>query len=226
MSVEDDIAHYEREAAEETLIDNAIKDLSEGPIIDYLATYGYAIENRIKNCHEQAKELLKCNFFGPSLILSNTAIELIVRHLLLRPLILGAFLSEEWASILTNRVLQGRTVDDQKLLSNILNSKWKIDVSKIKLNSGVSFQESLKRTRNKRNQFVHSGEPVEKEDPIAGIEIIDVFFKDIIYPISKRLSFTVEVTGKWCESNIENKYNTFFRKCTPEDPFNKTYANN
>lgn len=217
MSVEDDIAYYEREAAEEAFIDQTLKDLSEGPTINYLGTYGDAITKRIRSCQEQAKALHNDSFFGPSLTLSITAIELAIRFLLLHPLIQGAFLSEEWSDILTTRILQGRTVDDHKLLTKIL-IQWKVDIQNLKLKSGRSFQESLSIVRKQRNLFVHRGDPVNSSHSEIGIEIIDMLFDNVIFPISNQLGFTLEKTGKWHNSVTE----TFTRSYKPENPFEES----
>ena len=61
----------------------------------------------MKQCLDDAEKLRKAGFNGSALIAGVTAIELIIRFLLLRPLVSGAFLSEEWESILTERIGEG-----------------------------------------------------------------------------------------------------------------------
>jgi hypothetical protein len=49
-----------------------------------------------------------------------TCIEITIRYLLVRPLIQAAFLSEDWADLLTQRIMASRTADDRKLIQEIL----------------------------------------------------------------------------------------------------------
>jgi hypothetical protein len=46
-------------------------------------------------------------------------------------LVQGAFLSDEWAGILTDRILTGRTAEDRKLVPVLLR-QWGLDVTKVR----------------------------------------------------------------------------------------------
>lgn len=90
----------------------------------HLATVGDAIEARVKRCLAEALRLHDQGFYGSSVVASATAIELTIRFLLLRPLVSGAFLSDEWESIIAERIGEGRTEEDRRLLPRVL-LQWK-----------------------------------------------------------------------------------------------------
>lgn len=101
---------------EADLIDNAIAELAVENIRMYLTTYGDAIDERVSSAKEEAEQLLKAGHNGPALTVAVTAIEIILRFFVLRPIVHGAFLSEEWAQILLDRVVSGKTFNDRELL--------------------------------------------------------------------------------------------------------------
>lgn len=118
----DDVGYYEEEAAKEEFIQNALKGISEDGIRGYLGRNGDAIDERVQHCIKQAERLLGEGFPQPAIILATTAIELTVRYFLICPLIQAAFLSEEWAYLLTERIIAARTGEDRKLLPKFLKS--------------------------------------------------------------------------------------------------------
>jgi len=125
--------------AYEDYVDNLLKEnmedyiyanwqnISEPSVIKYLAENGDEVQRRIDLCVNNARELHSQGFFRESVINSVTAIELIIRFMLLRPIVQGVFLSDEWAEILAERVATGRTAEDRTLLPSVLK-KWGIDI--------------------------------------------------------------------------------------------------
>ena len=57
MSWHDDYLEYEREAGMDQFLNDELRQISEGPVIYYLATYGDAIEKRVRGCIEQGKAM-------------------------------------------------------------------------------------------------------------------------------------------------------------------------
>ena len=64
MSAYDDRGRYEEEEAMERFIEEQLRQMSEGPVIYYLARYGDAIEERVQRCRTEADELSATGFHG------------------------------------------------------------------------------------------------------------------------------------------------------------------
>lgn len=203
MSFKDDYSYYQEEAALEAFIKDSLKDISEDNIRAYLGTYGDAIEGRVKECIRQSEELYRRNYYGQSLTGSLTAIEIIIRFLLLRPLVQGAFLSDEWAEILSKRIATGRSAEDRELLPAILK-QWGIDIETIQLTNKKGLWDSIHKMWKRRNDFVHSGEHIDESEASLGIECAGVILNQVVYPVAARLGFTLDVTGKWHKIRKEN----------------------
>lgn len=213
--------YYAEEAAMEEFLENSINEIAKDNVRWYLGTYGDAVEERVRQCVKEAKKLFKLNFWGPSLTLSVTAIEILIRYMVLRPLVQGAFLSEEWAEILTKRIATGRSAEDRKLLPVILR-QWEIDITIIKTKSNNPLWETIQTLIKTRNDFVHSGEAIQEHEACKGLEAVDSLFKDIIAIIADKLGFSLTETGTW--HRIDKKttdgceYHTSF---TPFNPFER-----
>lgn len=215
MSHRDDLSYYEEEMGRDALIEETLKGISRDGVSGYLGTYGDAIDGRILDSIDQAHRLLAAGFTQSSLILATTAIEIIVRFLLIHPLIQGAFLSEDWAYLLTQRVASARTVDDRKLLPKIL-AFHDIDVSKVTLkNTEAVWDTIVTFVYPTRNRAVHSAEPVGYEDAEIAIECAELLRSDIVMPIAKKHGFTLEVTGCWHRTKTEFTSGRY----SPRDPF-------
>ena len=217
----DDPLDLERDAAMAEFIENSVAEIAQDNVRGYLGTYGDAVEKRVRECALEAKKLLELKFWGPSLTLSVTAIEIIIRFMILRPLVQGAFLSEEWAYILSKRIATGRSAEDRKLLPVILR-QWGIDITTIKTKSNELLWENIQHLIDKRNDFVHSGEAIEENEAIKGLEATDSLVSSVIVPVAGKFGFSLAETGKWhkidkYDSN-GGEYHTSFE---PLSPFKK-----
>lgn len=196
----DDYAYdeYMRDEYECDLIENALKELSYENVQFFLGTYGDAIEKRISVLLNDSERLLNYNFHGPSLVLSATSIEIIIRFFLIRPLVQGAFLSDEWADLLSARIIKGKPFKDTELLPLILNN-WDVDIYSYKLSNEKLLWETIKsKVFMKRNLFVHQGEFVNYDESNIALECA-VTLLNIVKEISKKFGFTLNTTGKWSE---------------------------
>ncbi len=231
---DDDYGDYAQDAAREEFVKETLKGISYESAKTYLGTYGDAIDARVKFCLTEAEAFLNSEHFGASLCHSATAIELMIRFLVLRPLIQGAFLSDEWAGILVGRVASGRTAEDRSLLPAVLKA-WEIDLVTVQTTSGNSVWETLcKEIWPNRNNFVHRADPISKDLASKALEIAVCFRNQIVAPIASKLEFTLATTGKWCEIKGEKTYDTpqgprghssWYQSFDPKDPFSPTGQN-
>ncbi len=176
---------YEREIGQRTLA-----EIKENAINAYFFYYGDDIEHRIQSRIDAAKELLEVQFNGESLTDSIIAVELTVRWFLLRPICEAAFMSEEVAGILVQRILPPRaTGADREILPRILR-EWGSDVKSLKLSDGSELWGQLTTEYiPARNAFVHRGEPVEEAVAVGAADSAERLLAEairIVTPFKRR----------------------------------------
>jgi hypothetical protein len=165
-----------REAYEKELIEDALKEISYDGISHYLFRYGHAIQTRVEECLKSARDLHKGKYYGPSIVCSCTAVEVTIRYFILRPLMQGAFLSDEWAEVLTGRIVSGKTHQEKDMLPSILRF-WKMDINGIKLTSGEYLWAFYGQIWTARNKYVHQGNPVPRELSAKAIKAATLLVK-------------------------------------------------
>lgn len=158
MSYDESDARWDR-------YEDTLRSVSEEAVPDHLGTIGDAIEALIKSRVAEAQRLLDLGFYGPALVTGTSAIELIIRFLLVRPLVSGAFLSDEWAAILSEKIGSGRTDEDRRILPDLL-AQWKIKLDQIALPDGTPLWPSLKDRNGLRP--LRTMAPQEAETPRMG----------------------------------------------------------
>ncbi len=181
----------------ERFIEEQLRQISESPVIYYLARFGDAIEERVQLCRSEAADLAAAGFHGAALVRSAAGIEITIRFFLARPLVQGAFLSDEWAALLSTKMLSGRTADDRDLLPAILRN-WNLDITRITLADGSKLWDRvLTRVWPRRNDYVHAGATISENDACLAAECLQAMLTQVVAPIAVRLGFTREETGRW-----------------------------
>jgi hypothetical protein len=182
------------------LFQEGLKSQAKEAAKSYLGRYGDAVDRRVLASSAEAKVLLKHGHFGPSLCAAAIAVELMIRFMLVRPLIQGAFLSDEWAGILTDRIMTGQTAKDRELVPAVLR-QWGLDVIKVRSSpSKVPVWEYTKtQLFPSRNNYVHRYDPVPESTAVIGVECAEAFRHGIVGAVAKQLGFSLDLTGKWCE---------------------------
>ncbi|MBW2341358.1 MAG: hypothetical protein JRF50_13625 [Deltaproteobacteria bacterium] len=208
-----------REKYEAELIDKAIAELPIDNIRFYLGTYGDAIEARVKKCLDQANQLIKDKNFGSALVISVTGIEIIFRFFILRPLVEGAFLSDELAGILIQRILPGQTARDRELLP-MITKHWNIPLTDLKLSNDKKLWHTLRSEMlPKRNAVVHKADDVEEKYPLCAIECASVLLKEVVVPMAKNFGLTWPETGVWHKIDHRTETGGGTTIYTPSSPF-------
>ncbi len=197
MSWDNDYHRYQEEAAMEAFLEEELRRIAEEPVFAYLAVHGDAIEERVKRCLAQAQSLSGGGYHGAALTRAASGIEVTIRFFLARPLVQGAFLSEDWAELLSQKVLSGRTAEDRELLPAILRN-WKIDITKVKLPDGSqAWEQIVTRVWPRRNDYAHKADDASAEDALLAIECLTALLSQVVDPLATKLGFTREQTGCW-----------------------------
>jgi hypothetical protein len=223
MSAYDDYSYYQEQESLERFLKEQFRELAEGPVFAYLARFGDAIEKRVELCVKEAKQLSAAGFYGAALARSAAGIEISIRFFLARPLVQGAFLSDEWAALLSAKVLSSRTAEDRELLPAILRN-WGIDITKIKLADGTPMWEQvMTKVWPQRNDYVHAGATIQEHDADIAAACLETLLAQIVTPLGKRLGFSREQTKCW--SIVAASHQPDInppRKFNAESPFTKT----
>lgn len=192
-----DEAEWLADAAAEKWFDEQLQHQIRQPVFAYLAKHGDAVQERIEKVTIEATQLRTFGFPGAALVRTAAGIEIAIRFLLVRPLLLGAFMSDEWAGMLTKRVLGGRTVEDRELLPAILRN-WQVDLTAVLLPDGSQMWQCIKRdVWPARNAYVHTAAIVDDEHAALAAECLKHMLTDVVAPIARNLGFTREESGCW-----------------------------
>lgn len=167
-------------------VEETIHEQAQGSARAYLGTYGDAISARIDACLTSARALADGGEHGPAVTSACTAIELTINYLLLRPLVQGAFLSDVWAGILTDAVLNSRA-GYQQLLPAVAKG-WDLDLGAVRLASGaVAWGAFTGEIWPLRRKVVHLGASATEGQTRLAIECAEVLLSGLVKPMAKRL---------------------------------------
>lgn len=182
-----------------------------------LGTVGDAVEQRVSWCLDEAKTLLGQGHLGPALTVAATALEIMVRFMVVRPFVGAAFLSDEWADLLVDRVInERRAVGDRELLPGLLRHV-KLDLTTIKLSTGNLLWPSTLEVLKARNEFVHQADQPEAKTVELALECALTFWSSVVAAVAKALGFTLGTTGRWSEIRTDLSE----RRFSAWDPFMK-----
>jgi hypothetical protein len=199
--VVDYLRYYEDEIERDEFIAKTLKNISQEGVRTYLGVNGDAVDFRVKDCIEQARSLNAYGFHRHAIVAATTAIELIIRYLLIRPLIQAAFLTEDWAYLLTQRIATGRTADDRKLLPHLLEFH-NVKIEDLKLSNGAELWAIITDSvYAKRNRIVHSGESATLEEAKNAIESAVLLREKVVLPLgASPLCYVSDVTKAQIEA--------------------------
>lgn len=194
---EADRYRYEQETAMEEFLEEELRRIAEEPGFAFLAANGDAIEARVKRCLVEARALMNGGFHGAALTRAASGIEVTIRFFLARPPVQGAFLSEDWADLLSKKLLNGQTAEDRELLPAILRN-WKIDITEVTLPDGSqAWERIVSRVWRRRNDYVHKADVSSEQDAALAIECLTTLLARVVDPLATKLGFTREQTGCW-----------------------------
>lgn len=197
-------------------VEETIHEQAQGSARSYLGTYGDAISARIDACLASARASAANGEYGPAVTSACTAIELTINYLLLRPLVQGAFLSDVWAGILTDAVMNSRA-GYQQLLPAVTKG-WDLDLDAVHLSSGaVAWGAFTGQIWPLRRKVVHLGAPANEAEARRAIECAEVLLGGLVEPVAKRLGLA------WPDEPWHGRPGDIFgvagHRFEPADPF-------
>lgn len=218
MSIDLAWEEHLEDLANQEMINSAIAEIPIERASTYLGIYGDAIQARAEARLNEAGRLLEAGFSGPALVSSVTGLEIIIRFLILRPLVDGAFLSDDCAAILADRIVSGRSVDDRRILPKML-AQWGIGLESLVLPNGRGLLGTLDTVWQTRNAFVHKSEPVETVVAQSAINCADGLVRGVIVPLARILGLSWPESGVWHKVIPGIGGGTTITYFVPKDPF-------
>ncbi len=192
-------------------IEKALKDKLEGGARDYLGTYGDAVAKRFDLVLTQATYARQQGYPHFAVLGAMTAIEVVMKQMLFRPLLQGAFLSDAWAQILTDRVIKPRTNQERDILPQILEIHG-VKIKELTLNDNSNFWNTFSgKLTKKRNRIAHQGELATPAEAYLALECAEMLWSKVVLEMGKKLGFTLDDGEPWSDG-IEDSYE-------PKDPF-------
>ena len=185
------------EAAADEFWSRVPQDLHEDGVRDYLGFYGDAVESRASGLRTAAENLLAQKFFGPSIVVSVIALEVMIQYFCVRPIIGGALSSSLLAEEVAEQMFGARAYDQRKLLTALLKP-WGVDLSQVLLEDGKALWDTYQNiVLKKRNAFVHRGDEVSENEAVLALGCCSAFKSGVVLKIADRLGFTIQRTGCW-----------------------------
>ncbi len=139
----------------------------------------------MSRCLREASELLP-DHPGPSLAVSVTGAEILIRFLVLRPLIAGLVFNSALASRLIDNPFRRRQHLDRDLLP-IACEAWEIDLGAIVTKDGLHAWPTLVGAWKVRDDFVHKGDEVSIELARTTTDCLQVLVDDLVVPLAGQL---------------------------------------
>jgi hypothetical protein len=198
MSYDDD-DHYDYGWDEvcSDIIERGIREIRDDRIASYLGTYGDAVQKRIDKCLAEGQRLLTAGFPSQALISAVTATELILRYFILKPILEGAFMSDEWSRILSRRILTDRAGRDREILPSTLQV-WEIDLGSVRLPTGERLWDKfISKVIPLRNNVVHKAASASEEQGREALACPTILLERVISPLSDRFGFSWSQTRSW-----------------------------
>jgi len=147
---------------------------------------------------QEAKALLAIGRHSPGLVFSASAIELLLKATLLRPVVYGLVHNEALAEIIVQRVI-GRQTDIERyegLLAGLFHTLASIDLKSIR-RDGVtsSLLQEAKQFQSLRDRILHQGSHCSPQDAETAYTVAVAVYDKIVAPMLFALGLKVEEKG-------------------------------
>ncbi|OGP54501.1 MAG: hypothetical protein A2X89_05955 [Deltaproteobacteria bacterium GWD2_55_8] len=147
---------------------------------------------------QEAKALLAVGRHSPALVFSASAIELLLKATLLRPVVYGLVHNDALAEIIVQRVI-GRQTDIERyegLLAGLFHTLAKIDLRAI-CRDGVTLPllQEAKQFQSLRDKILHQGTHCSPQDAETAFSVAVAVYDKIVAPMLFALGLKVEEKG-------------------------------
>jgi hypothetical protein len=147
---------------------------------------------------QEAKALLEVGRFSPAVVFSASAIELLLKATLLRPVVYGLVHNDALAEIIVQKVV-GRQTDIERyegLLAGLFQTIATIDLRVIRrAGETLSLLQEAKQFQSLRNKILHQGTQCLPQEAETAFSVAVAVYDQIVVPMLFALRLTVEEKG-------------------------------
>jgi hypothetical protein len=150
---------------------------------------------------QEGKWQLEKERYSPTLVFYVSAIELLLKATLLRPVLYGLIHNEGLAEIMVTHILGKTGIQGyRKLLKQLFDNLTEIDLNEISREGAQKkLLEECQDLQTIRNDIIHKGAPCTKADAEAGSLVAEAVFNKIVKPLIFSIGLYVEDEGEIAE---------------------------
>lgn len=177
--------------------EQAISEFTEERLRSFYVKYPFVMRPAVDSL-QQGKQLLSLKQEAPALVFFVSAIELLLKATLLKPVVYGLVHHEALADIIVRHTLGQSGFDRYEgLLSEIFIGLAKMNIKDIKRGgSEERLLDECKKVQKIRNDIIHKGEKCTKADAELAMEVSAAVFELIVRPMLSSLRLTVIEKGE------------------------------
>ena len=150
---------------------------------------------------QEGNKLKDEGHFAAAVVFYMTAVEILLKATVLRPVILGLIHNEELAAIVVDHTLTGTGFDRYtKLLAGLFDELVGIKLDSIKAESGKTILAECTDLQNLRNGVIHRGESRTEEEANRAHTTANAVFHLLVDPMICALGLTIIERGEIRES--------------------------
>ena len=177
----------EHEIAEDCYLVDLFRNTGYQTICSYIEHNAKKFIDLINQLIVEGEDLERLKYYNMAIVTFLCGIELLIRFLLLKPLLGGMFLDEDWIFFIEeNKLFCNRTDEEQNLLLKILK-KYGLDIEKIEINESKKLWTELKIIVKTRNNIVHNGLKALPEDVKKAFLCLESLINYVLKPIYQKL---------------------------------------
>jgi hypothetical protein len=224
VTVEDTETHTDLDDLVAEMVEAAIDQARKDRVAAYFGNYGDAIQTRLDRLLKTAEDLIAHECFEASVVTAVTAMEVLLRHYLVRPLLKGELGSNFIADELVAEILSRRSSTDRDLLP-VLVQGWKIGRWTWRLTDAPGSPELWKTFKEKilpiRNALVHQGTRASIDDAKLALSVPKRFLESVLPQLADQVGLSWSVTRKWSDVSPGVGGGAFDTAYGEESPFRK-----
>ncbi|PKN69058.1 MAG: hypothetical protein CVU54_12160 [Deltaproteobacteria bacterium HGW-Deltaproteobacteria-12] len=177
--------------------EQAISEFTEERLRSFYIKSSFVMRPAVDSL-QLGKTLLHLEQETPALVFFVSAIELLLKSALLKPVVYGLVHHEPMADIIVKYALgQSGFARYEGLLSDLFWNLAKINIKDIKRERSVQrLLDECKKLQDVRNNIIHKGDTCSKPDAVMAMEVSVAVFDLIVRPMLHSLGLTVIERGE------------------------------
>jgi hypothetical protein len=209
---EDDRYYYDQEAAKDEFIEQisleAINEFTNERLQSFYVQNPDVMRPAVDTLQE-GKVLYEKGHYSAAIVFFMSAIELLLKATLLKPLVYGLMHNEALADIVVEHTLAQTGFDRyEKLIENLISIYAKKNPNEIcRFNSSTKLLKECEQLQRIRNHIIHKGKCYDENEAKKAQDVSVAVYEEIVRPVLHALGLKIIDQGK---IKIDNGYSNHF----------------